>query len=234
MYYWCVNMCATGEEGGACPVTCRARRDACARRDFTSARDQSTQHARLYSSIFPIPTTPSPSPSPNRPQSIRTFGPRLALGVYTMAHAGRRSTLASIDGNNQNGFASAIPVPSSAVKPVKTLGASTGLSMHPGAARQSMMPRASLAPGRAPGFAGGASASQGGLCPAGSQGMPRASILPQHYSQYDELGYPSSQVTTPHHLNASGRRGDAGIYGGRQSIAPVSAGRPSVAHATPR
>ncbi|KAN0066029.1 kinetochore-associated Ndc80 complex subunit ndc80 [Thecaphora frezii] len=58
---------------------------------------------------------------------------------------------------------------------------------------------------------------------------PRLSILPG--TQPTGLLQAQQQLTTPHHLAQSGRRGDAGIYASRQSIA--SAGRQSMAQPTP-
>ncbi|EPQ32435.1 uncharacterized protein PFL1_00631 [Pseudozyma flocculosa PF-1] len=115
-----------------------------------------------------------------------------------MAHAAnRRSTLASVDANQNYGQGSAIPVPSSAIKAVKTFGAAGGYQP-----RQSMLPQQTH--------------------------QPRHSMLPP--SQQSALSQ-SQQLTTPHHLGQSGRRGDAGMYASRQSIA--SAGRQSMAQPTP-
>ncbi|KIS71818.1 uncharacterized protein UMAG_10958 [Mycosarcoma maydis] len=106
----------------------------------------------------------------------------------------RRSTLAAIDANQNNGqIASALPVPSSAVKSAKTL--SSG----------SFQPRASMIPQQSN--------------PVRQVSATNANIRDaQHSSQHSGPVHPASQ---------SGRRGDSGMYAGRQSVA--SAGRQSVA-----
>ena len=111
----------------------------------------------------------------------------------------RRSTLAAIDPNQNNGhISSALPVPSSAVKSVKTL--SSG----------SFQPRASMIP---------------------QQSQPMRSVSGTATSRDAQQ---SAQHSGPvHSASQSARRGDSGMYAGRQSVA--SAGRQSVAvAATPK
>lgn len=134
--------------------------------------------------------------------------------------AGRRMTLASLDANQNNGQAqSAIPVPSSAVKSVKTFGAGAAQP------RQSMIPQQSLQPRQS-------IAHHASLGTSQQQQQTQQSQQAQHSQQQLLQSQQHPQLNTPHHLNQSGRRGDGGMYAGRQSTA--SAGRQSVAAPTPK
>lgn len=111
----------------------------------------------------------------------------------------RRSTLAAIDPNQNNGhLPSALPFPASAAKSVKTI------SSGP------FQPRASMIP---------------------QQSNPVRQVSATATARDVQQG---SQHSGPLHSAAqSGRRGDSGMYAGRQSVA--SAGRLSVAvNATPK
>ncbi|PWZ02775.1 hypothetical protein BCV70DRAFT_197034 [Testicularia cyperi] len=119
----------------------------------------------------------------------------------------RRSTLAALDANQNNvHIASALPVPSSAVKATKTVSA---VSFQP---RASMIPQQALNV-RVPSNSNASRESQ----PAASSSSSSA--------QAPAASQPYSSAVNSSALSA--RRGDAGTYTSRQSVA--SAGRQSVA-----
>ncbi|GAK62422.1 uncharacterized protein PAN0_001c0622 [Moesziomyces antarcticus] len=118
----------------------------------------------------------------------------------------RRSTLAAIDANQNNGhIASTLPVPSSAVKSAKTY-----------------QPRASMIPQQSNPIRN-VSATAATITTTTAAASTRDSLL---QSTQQPIG-----STAVHSASHSARRADSGMYAGRQSVA--SAGRQSVAVTTP-